>query len=306
MIIKTEDSAEQPFVSFCIFSYNQELYIGDAIKGALSQTYESMEIIISDDCSTDGTWEIIKKTVDEYRGSKKVVVNRNNVNLNLVPHTNYVIKNIAKGEIIVFAGGDDISLPNRVQDTVDEFVLHPQATAVCGQAITIDKYGNRIGDAIQEIRPRKVWVLDNEYIRSLSFMAGIAGLSIKKSVFEQYGELLPETPTEDSTYRFRSIMSGEVIESEKVFLYYRRHDSNLTHEIYKLKTNKISRQYRVDIEKAFALDIIDKKVRKRLLNKVRIYNINRNLAARKEGLPRPLKMPFKVLQMINVKLLQWV
>ena len=50
---------ERPLVSFCIVTYNQEKYIRAAIEGALKQTYSPMEIIISDDCSTDGTYKEI-------------------------------------------------------------------------------------------------------------------------------------------------------------------------------------------------------------------------------------------------------
>ena len=49
-----------PLVSFCILTYNQEKFIEDAIKGALSQEYDNLEIIISDDGSTDRTYDIAK------------------------------------------------------------------------------------------------------------------------------------------------------------------------------------------------------------------------------------------------------
>jgi hypothetical protein len=59
--IKNELSAdtslkERPFVTFALFVYNQEKYIREAVEGAFSQTYEPLEIILSDDCSTDRTF----------------------------------------------------------------------------------------------------------------------------------------------------------------------------------------------------------------------------------------------------------
>ena len=50
-----------PLVSFGIITYNQEQFILDTLKGAVSQEYDNMEIIVSDDNSTDKTFEIVEK-----------------------------------------------------------------------------------------------------------------------------------------------------------------------------------------------------------------------------------------------------
>ncbi|RMH35959.1 MAG: glycosyltransferase family 2 protein, partial [Gammaproteobacteria bacterium] len=42
--------------------YNQKNFVEEAVKSALAQTYEDMEIIISDDCSTDGSYQRILST----------------------------------------------------------------------------------------------------------------------------------------------------------------------------------------------------------------------------------------------------
>ena len=58
---------DMPFVSFCIKCYNQAHLIGEALAGAFEQTYPNMEIVVSDDASTDGSVDVIKKLVEEYR-----------------------------------------------------------------------------------------------------------------------------------------------------------------------------------------------------------------------------------------------
>ena len=297
----------KPLVSFCIFAYNQELYIADAIKGALSQTYDNMEIIVSDDCSIDNTWNIIKNIIQDYGGEKRIVLNRNEKNMRLVPHVNHVIHDIAHGEIIVLAGGDDISFPDRVDDTVAEFMKHPSAMAVCGQPINIDKYGQVI-KSNSERRDYRVWKLDDEYIKTLNFMVGVAALSIRRTIFDIFGPLNSNTPTEDSTLRFRAILSGEVVESEKKYVYYRSHDTNLSRpqNIYKLKTNDIALQYKIDILKAQREGIIDQKMGFRLKIKVLLYRSDRNLAAKKQSLSRVYRVPYKLLQNINRILIKWV
>lgn len=55
-------------VSVIICAYNQQEFVGEAIQSALNQTYSPLEIIISDDLSTDSTFEIIQNAVSKYKG----------------------------------------------------------------------------------------------------------------------------------------------------------------------------------------------------------------------------------------------
>ena len=60
---------EHPLVSVALMTYNQEKYVKESLLSVLNQTYDNLEIIISDDCSKDRTWETIEHEVDIYRGS---------------------------------------------------------------------------------------------------------------------------------------------------------------------------------------------------------------------------------------------
>src|ERR1700743_3003041 len=94
-------------VSFCLFAYNQEAYIKEAVESALKQTYSPLEIIISDDCSPDATFQIIEDTVKTYNGPHKVILNRNIKNVGLGQHFSNVCGNMSTGNYIVVLGGDD-------------------------------------------------------------------------------------------------------------------------------------------------------------------------------------------------------
>ena len=72
---------DRPLITFALFAYNQEAYVREAIEGAFAQTYEPLEIILSDDCSTDRTFEIMQEMAAAYRGPHRVRVNLNPVNL---------------------------------------------------------------------------------------------------------------------------------------------------------------------------------------------------------------------------------
>lgn len=104
---------ERPVVTLALLLYNQEAFARESITGALSQTYEPLEVIISDDCSSDKTWEAIRIAAESYDGPHKIVARRNCFNLGPYSHV-LEIASISSGKLIVLSAGDDISKPERV------------------------------------------------------------------------------------------------------------------------------------------------------------------------------------------------
>jgi len=105
---------DKPLITFTICAYNQEQFIREAVEGAFAQTYSPLEIILSDDCSKDRTFEIMREMTASYRGPHRLILNRNSTNLGLAGHCNRLAE-LAHGELLVGAAGDDISFPNRVE-----------------------------------------------------------------------------------------------------------------------------------------------------------------------------------------------
>lgn len=84
---KSESSPqERSLISFALLAYKQEQYIREAVEGAFSQTYSPLEIILSDDCSPDRTFDIIQEMAAKYTGPHKVVLNRNPQNFGIGAH----------------------------------------------------------------------------------------------------------------------------------------------------------------------------------------------------------------------------
>jgi hypothetical protein len=78
-------------LTFALFAYKQERFIQKAIEGAFSQTYSPFEIILSDDCSHDRTFGIMRDAAANYGGPHKVVLNCNPKNVGLAEHVNRVV-----------------------------------------------------------------------------------------------------------------------------------------------------------------------------------------------------------------------
>jgi hypothetical protein len=119
-------------VVYLLMSYNQEAFIADAVRSALSQTYEPLEIWISDDCSDDSTFEIIRSEVGQYAGRNKVRLNRNKRRLGSVEHLATIVDMIGYDAFYVTAHGDDVAHINRTELQVQAWRQTRASMVTCG------------------------------------------------------------------------------------------------------------------------------------------------------------------------------
>ncbi|NET30792.1 MAG: glycosyltransferase [Cyanothece sp. SIO1E1] len=104
--------------------YNGADYLQEAIDSILSQTYTGFEFVILDDCSIDGTWDILRKNADR---DSRIVLIQNEENLGLIRSLNKGLK-AAQGEFIARQDADDISSNSRLEKEVK--ILDEQADCV--------------------------------------------------------------------------------------------------------------------------------------------------------------------------------
>ncbi len=123
------DLQERPLVTFALFSYNQEQYIREAVEGAFSQTYSPLEIILSDDGSTDRTFNILSEMAASYKGPHKLIINRMAKNSGIANHINYVI-DLANGELVILAAGDDISISTRATVLTEAWLKNEKSSTI--------------------------------------------------------------------------------------------------------------------------------------------------------------------------------
>ena len=132
------NSNERPLVTFALFSYNQENYIRQAVEAALAQDYYPLEIILSDDYSSDGTFEEMSDIVKNYIGPHRIILRKNHKNLGFSEHIN-VVNSIASGELLVASAGDDISDSVRTKILVEKWIKSgKQAVSIFSEMCEID------------------------------------------------------------------------------------------------------------------------------------------------------------------------
>lgn len=117
-----------PKVSVCVVTYNQEKYIAECLQSIVDQETDfDFEIIVGDDCSTDGTREIVRGFEKKY--SKKFILLFHTQNIGAA--SNYAkTHELATGEYVAHIDGDDVMLPNKLQKQVDAFVENPSCVIV--------------------------------------------------------------------------------------------------------------------------------------------------------------------------------
>ena len=101
---------ESPLVSVIIPCYNCIKYVEEAVMSIVNQTYQNMEILITDDCSSDGTYEILKKLA---KLDKRIKLYRNQKNEKIIETLNKMIHK-SKGKYIARMDSDDISVLTRI------------------------------------------------------------------------------------------------------------------------------------------------------------------------------------------------
>lgn len=102
---------QHPTVSVLMPSYNAEKYIESAVRSALAQTFTDFELLVLDDCSTDGTVSILKRLAQE---DSRIRILSNEVNLGVAKTRNRGIE-LCRGEYIALLDSDDLWYPEKLE-----------------------------------------------------------------------------------------------------------------------------------------------------------------------------------------------
>jgi glycosyltransferase involved in cell wall biosynthesis len=120
-------------VSVHIISYNQAQFIAETIESALAQEYDNLEIVVSDDASTDATPEIVADYAARHPGRVIALLNRDNVGITANSNRGLTA---CTGEFIAFMGGDDLLLPGKIEAQLAWFAGRPERV-LCGHQVEL-------------------------------------------------------------------------------------------------------------------------------------------------------------------------
>jgi glycosyltransferase involved in cell wall biosynthesis len=108
-----------PLITIVVVTYNSAEFVLETLESAREQTWQNLELIITDDCSTDNTVEICRNWLENNKNRfVKADLITSEINTGIAPNANRGLK-VAKGEWIKFLAGDDMLLPNCIDELVN-------------------------------------------------------------------------------------------------------------------------------------------------------------------------------------------
>ncbi len=240
--------SREKLVSIALPVYNGEKYIREQLDSIYNQTYKNIEVVVSDDCSTDGTVKILEEYSQKY--GLKYCVNEKNLGLN----KNYVqAASLASGEYIAFSDCDDIWLPEKIEILMEELgdftMVHSDSKFL--------KNGEIISESMKRTKGQINYCLDSgKWVHYVNFVTGHSIL-FKRELLEKalpIPKLLPGEYIDHWLPIVAARMNGLKYVDIPLVLY-RLHDTNITkqknekiyniiHKVYMILGKNIYRQIR--------------------------------------------------------------
>lgn len=130
---------DTPLVSIALYNYNYSDYLEECLESIVAQTYSNIEIIFSDNDSTDNSWQIALAFAEKYPGLMTLTKNRTNMG----PGAN--LENCmfnSRGEYVVIMCSDDALKPQFVERCLEAFQKEPKIGYVMVHREIIDAESN--------------------------------------------------------------------------------------------------------------------------------------------------------------------
>jgi glycosyltransferase involved in cell wall biosynthesis len=216
-----------PKVSVIVPIYNQAPFIRETLDSALAQDYANLELVLSDDGSTDGTTDILREYEGRHPERVKLVVSERNTgiagsfNRALEAHT---------GAYIAWLGGDDVMLPGKLARQVTVLEGRPDAIGCCHDAEVFDSASGRSYGRFTEVYNGRRGVreggvellLDPGYLMLPSTMmvrsSAVGGLRFDARI----------RVSNDWLFDIELFRRGRIVGLDDVLARYRRHERNVT------------------------------------------------------------------------------
>jgi glycosyltransferase involved in cell wall biosynthesis len=128
---------DRPLLSVLIPSYNAAAHVEACVRSVLGQSHDDFELVIVDDVSTDGTYEVL---VGLAAGDERITLTRNATNLGNVANFRKLF-GLARGKYLNFVCCDDLLLPQSFERKLALLEEHPDVTIAAGQRLVIDASG---------------------------------------------------------------------------------------------------------------------------------------------------------------------
>lgn len=143
-------STAGPALSVVLPNYNHAQYLPRALDALLSQAQPPGEIIVVDDCSTDGSRDIVERYSARHRSIRLLP---NETNVGVIPTLSRGLGE-ARGQLVYFGAADDFVLPGFFEAAIRMLQTYPQAGLFFGDASLVEGQSGRSLGVRPPVRPR--------------------------------------------------------------------------------------------------------------------------------------------------------
>lgn len=214
-------------VTVVVTAYNCGQFVEEALDSVKAQTYDNLELIITDDCSTDDTvakcknW--LRRNPDRFA---RVELITSEVNTGVANNLNRALY-AAKGEWIKFFSGDDVLKPDTVKDLIEFASKQQNASLIHGAVELINEKSEIL--VIPKVLNKYLYPTFNEQLRGNR----IKGPSVfyKRNDLISLGGFNPDFGVEDYYIYLKLLNSGySIFYIGKIIAQYRIHQSNFSND----------------------------------------------------------------------------
>lgn len=156
-----------PLVSVIALCYNQEKYLEETLDSIINQSYQNIELIITDDCSTDDSIKEIEQWINKNNVKCKLIKNKKNIGI--CKSLNNSIK-ATHGEYISIIACDDVLLPNKIKNQIEKFInLDDSYSTIVSDCFIIDNKSEIIHDSYNDLQGIRLEKLNFNFLSILKY-----------------------------------------------------------------------------------------------------------------------------------------
>jgi glycosyltransferase involved in cell wall biosynthesis len=219
-----------PKVSVIVPIYNQVSFIRETVESVLAQDHQNIELVLSDDGSTDGTSEVLR----EYaaREPERVKMVASDENTGIAGAFNRAL-DAHRGDYIAWLGGDDVMLPDKLSRQVAALKMHPEAIGCCHDAEVFDSDSGRAYGRFTEVYNGRRGVRDGgvELLLDPGYMMLPSTMMVRSSAVGDLRFDQRIRVSNDWLFDIELFQRGLIIGMDDVLARYRRHQSNVTSQV---------------------------------------------------------------------------
>jgi len=219
-----------PKVSVVVPIYNQAPFIRETVESVLDQDYTNVELVLSDDGSSDGTTDILR----EYaaRDSERVKIVASERNTGIAGAFNRALQ-ARTGEYVAWLGGDDVMLPGKLSRQVSILQARRDVIGCCHDAEVFDSASGRSYGRFTEVYNGRRGVRDGgvELLLDPSYMMLPSTMMMRSSAVGDLRFDQRIRVSNDWLFDIELFRRGPIVGLDDVLARYRRHRHNATSQV---------------------------------------------------------------------------